>query len=453
MEEKNKKHKAAAAEDEDNKSTISKEEKSLFGGRFLVLNERRLGKGSFGTVFLASDTILENIVALKVEVDKKDSRSKLILEKDVLDELSGCQGFPMCYGYGKKDNINYLAMEALGPNLEILYRYCRRNFTLQTICLFAIQAIELLRVFHSKGYIHRDIKPENFTIGLEERSNVIYLIDYGLSKKFLGDKDQHCEYNENRTLIGTARFSSINTHLGIEQSRRDDLESLGYVLIYYLFGQLPWAGLQASTKDSKYIKIMKRKMNMNIEQLTKDHPEQFSIYFHYVKSIKYSEEPDYDYLKDLFYYVLQNYYPKEVYFNFDWTLADSKPIEDRFFDSKEEDEETEMHRDEKIEKEDYHPQSSKQVTIHDSVYSLKYKSQTKMLHDGRNDSYEPKNSMEEENSNDDEENVENDTIYNDNFDNSIKDLELHEALANAIYPAQLNSVVNHPVSDISGFYD
>lgn len=451
MEEKIKKQKAAS-EDDDNKSTTSKDEKNLFGGRFLVLSERRLGKGSFGTVFLANDTILENIVALKVEIDKKDSRSKLTLEKDILDELSNCQGYPICYGYGKKENINYLALEALGPNLEILYRYCRRNFTLQTVCLFAIQAIELLRVFHSKGYIHRDIKPENFTIGIEEKSNIIFLIDYGLSKKYVTEKEQHCEYNENRTLIGTARFSSINTHLGIEQSRRDDLESLGYMLIYFLFGQLPWAGLQASTKDSKYMKIMKRKMNMNIEQLTKDQPEEFSFYFHYVKSMKYSQEPDYEFLKDLFYTILQNSYPKEVYFNFDWSLADNMPKENRFLDSKEEDEDSEEHHEEKMGKDEFHPHSTKLVTIHDSVYSLKYKSQTKILQEGRNDSYEAKNSMEEENSNE-EEKVEDDTLYNDNFDNSIKDIELHEALANAIYPSQLNPVVNHPVPDISGFYD
>jgi casein kinase 1 len=141
--------------------------------------------------------------------------------------------------------------------------------------MVADQMITRIESVHSKNYIHRDIKPENFLIGLGKRSNFIYLIDYGLAKKYRDPKThQHIPYKERKSLTGTIRYASINAHLGIEQSRRDDLESIGYVLIYFIKGKLPWqgAGPEGQPKAERFHKIMEKKMAIPIEYLCFDAP-------------------------------------------------------------------------------------------------------------------------------------------------------------------------------------
>jgi serine/threonine protein kinase len=119
---------------------------------------------------------------------------------------------------------------------------------------------------HSRSFIHRDIKPDNFLMGLAKKANQVHIIDFGLAKKYRDPKTHiHIPYRENKNLTGTARYASINTHLGIEQSRRDDMESLGYVMMYFLRGSLPWQGLKAGTKRQKYEKISEKKMSTPVE--------------------------------------------------------------------------------------------------------------------------------------------------------------------------------------------
>lgn len=153
---------------------------------------------------------------------------------------------------------------------------------------------------HSKSFIHRDIKPDNFLMGLGRRANLVNIIDFGLAKKYRDPKTHiHIPYRENKNLTGTARYASINTHLGIEQSRRDDIESLGYVLMYFLRGSLPWQGLKAATKKQKYEKISERKMGTPIEVLCRGYPSEFVTYFQYVRSLRFDDKPDYSYLRKL----------------------------------------------------------------------------------------------------------------------------------------------------------
>ena len=167
--------------------------------------------------------------------------------------------------------------------------------------MIADQTLLRIEYIHSKSFIHRDIKPDNFLMGLGRRSNIVYIIDFGLAKRYRDPKTHvHIMYRENKHLTGTPRYASINNHLGIEQSRRDDLESLGYVFMYFLRGSLPWQGLRANTKKQKYQKIMEKKMATPIDLLCKGFPDEFRIYFEYCRALRFADKPDYSYLRRLF---------------------------------------------------------------------------------------------------------------------------------------------------------
>jgi len=186
--------------------------------------------------------------------------------------------------------------------------------------MLADQLLGRLEYVHTKSFIHRDVKPDNFLIGLGKRQSVIHIIDFGLAKKYRDPRShQHIPYRENKNLTGTARYASINTHIGIEQSRRDDLESLGYVLMYFIRGSLPWQGLKANTKKQKYERIMDRKMSTSTEQLCKGYATEFRSYFEYCRSLRFEDPPDYAYLKRLF---KELFYRKGFQYDnmFDWTV-------------------------------------------------------------------------------------------------------------------------------------
>jgi len=173
---------------------------------------------------------------------------------------------------------------------------------------------------HSRSFIHRDIKPDNFLMGLAKKANQVHIIDFGLAKKYRDPKSHiHIPYRENKNLTGTARYASINTHLGIEQSRRDDMESLGYVMMYFLRGSLPWQGLKAATKRQKYEKISEKKMSTSVESLCKGYPIEFVTYFQYCRSLRFDDKPDFSYLRKMF----RDLFGKEGYqwdYVFDWTI-------------------------------------------------------------------------------------------------------------------------------------
>eukprot|EP00538_Stauroneis_constricta_P002175 CAMPEP_0119547180 /NCGR_PEP_ID=MMETSP1352-20130426/1371_1 /TAXON_ID=265584 /ORGANISM="Stauroneis constricta, Strain CCMP1120" /LENGTH=397 /DNA_ID=CAMNT_0007592037 /DNA_START=255 /DNA_END=1448 /DNA_ORIENTATION=+ len=258
-------------------------------------------------------------VAIKLE-SVKTKHPQLLYESKIYRILHGGLGVPNVRWYGIEGDYNVMVLDLLGPSLEDLFNYCGRRFQLKTVLMLADQLLGRLEYVHGKSFIHRDVKPDNFLIGLGKRQSVIHIIDFGLAKKYRDPRShQHIPYRENKNLTGTARYASINTHIGIEQSRRDDLESLGYVLMYFIRGSLPWQGLKANTKKQKYERIMDRKMSTSTEQLCKGYATEFRSYFEYCRSLRFEDRPDYAYLKRLF---KELFYRKGFQYDnmFDWTV-------------------------------------------------------------------------------------------------------------------------------------
>ncbi|CAL4963088.1 unnamed protein product [Urochloa decumbens] len=306
---------------------------------------RKLGSGSFGEIYLGTHVQTNEEVAIKLE-SVKTKHPQLLYESKLYRILQGGTGIPNVKWFGVEGDYNVLVMDLLGPSLEDLFSFCNRKLSLKTVLMLADQMINRVEYVHMKSFLHRDIKPDNFLMGLGKRANQVYMIDFGLAKKYRDSAThQHIPYRENKNLTGTARYASVNTHLGIEQSRRDDLESLGYVLMYFLKGRLvflwcysistscnllftnncpycaslPWQGLKAGTKKQKYEKISERKIATSVEALCRGYPTEFISYFHYCRSLRFEDTPDYQYLKRLF----RDLFIREGFqfdYVFDWTI-------------------------------------------------------------------------------------------------------------------------------------
>ncbi|KAL4560058.1 hypothetical protein LXL04_032206 [Taraxacum kok-saghyz] len=280
---------------------------------------RKIGSGSFGEIYLGTNIQTNEEVAIKLE-NIKTKHPQLLYESKLYKILQGGTGIPNVRWFGVEGDYNVLVLDLLGPSLEDLFNFCNRKLSLKTVLMLADQMINRVEFVHCKSFLHRDLKPDNFLMGLGRRANQVYAIDFGLAKKYRDSSThQHIPYRENKNLTGTARYASMNTHLGIEQSRRDDLESLGYVLMYFLRGSLPWQGLKAGNKKQKYEKISEKKVSTSIEALCRGYPTEFASYFHYCRSLRFDDKPDYAYLKRLF----RDLFIREGFqfdYVFDWTI-------------------------------------------------------------------------------------------------------------------------------------
>jgi casein kinase 1 len=257
---------------------------------------KKIGEGSFGVIFEGANMINQVPVAIKFE-PRKTEAPQLRDEYRTYKHLTGCTGVPNAYYFGQEGLHNILVIDLLGPSLEDLFDWCGRRFSVKTTVQVAVQMISLVEAVHNHDLIYRDIKPDNFLIGRpgQPDENQIHLVDFGMAKQYRDPRSkQHIPYREKKSLSGTARYMSINTHLGREQSRRDDLEALGHVFFYFLRGQLPWQGLKAPTNKQKYEKIGEKKRTTPVNELGSGFPPQFSQYLDMVRSLNFEETPDYE---------------------------------------------------------------------------------------------------------------------------------------------------------------
>jgi len=279
---------------------------------------KKLGAGSFGDIYCAIHAETGEEFAAKFE-STKSKHPMLMYEAKLVKHLQGAPGIAAVHYCNVEGDYNVMVMDLLGPSLEDLFNTCQRKFSLKTLLMLGDQMLYRIENLHSKSFIHRDIKPDNFLVGQKQKSNTVYLIDFGLAKKYRDSKTQtHIAYRENKSLTGTARYASINAHLGIEQSRRDDLEAIGYVLMYFNRGHLPWQGVQAKSKEEKYHKIMVCKRSTSVETLCKGFPAVFAMYLNYCRTIGFKDRPDYTYLRRLF----KDLFMREDFTNdglFDWS--------------------------------------------------------------------------------------------------------------------------------------
>ena len=293
-------------------------------GKSSVLGDYRVGKmiasGGFGSVSTGKAPDGKRIAIKWERTFSRIIRPYLKHEADVYRLLEGHPCIPKVYAYGHEGHWNIMVFDYLGTSLETLFEKCDGKFSLKTMLMLAPQIIEAVEYCHSKGIIHRDLKPDNLLMGIGDRANFVHVIDFGLARRYRHPKTlEHFPYFEGHSFFGTTRFASLKALEGCSQSRRDDLESVAYSLIYFLRGRLPWQGLRGGTEKHRDQRVREKKRTWTPERLCEGLPgaEELVKMLHHIKSLGYTNEPDYAYLKGLF----KDRFEKEGFeldYDYDW---------------------------------------------------------------------------------------------------------------------------------------
>ncbi|KAJ6482164.1 kinase-like domain-containing protein [Mycena vitilis] len=307
-----------------------------FGNKYRL--EEEIAVGGCGQVFLGVHNVAGKEVAIKLE-PAIAKHSPLKQESKIYKTLMGGTGVPWVMWSGRQGDYNVMVIDLLGPSLEDLFKMCNRHFSLKTVLLLADQLISRIEFIHTHGLVHRDVKPANFVMGTGKAASMVNVIDFGLAKKFRDSRTLlHIPYKQDDFHgVGTSLFAAISTHLGVESSRRDDLESLAYMLIYFLRGTLPWRKLRAPaappstylTGSAPYNPVsatwdLIRDAKLAAEPLlTCGLPPEFDVLFRYARGLEFDDLPDYAGLRALFRGLAERLdiaYDGE----FDWSVAPPK---------------------------------------------------------------------------------------------------------------------------------
>ena len=268
----------------------------------IVLNDKykiieELGEGAFGKIYVGKNINTDEKVAIKLQTD--EGSILLRNEARIYNLLRDVKGIPRLKIFGKEHGINYMVMQLLGKTVSC-------NNDLSYVINIGIQIINIIRDIHSKGVIHRDIKPDNMLCSLTREEN-IYLIDFGLSLCYRDNNGRHISKGSSRDIVGSINFISVNIHKGITASRRDDIISIFYVLVYLIVGDLPWNinKMKETKVEIMYRNVFKMKENINLLSKYGIHKNIYKMYEHCLK-LNYSDEPDYDYLCRLLKGIVRN---------------------------------------------------------------------------------------------------------------------------------------------------
>lgn len=273
----------------------------LFVGRLIYGIYRliqKIGEGAHGVIFSAINVIHEDKYALKFE--KIDDHIELLKQEGLILAYLKSPGIPYVITYGVSNSWYVLVMELLGRSLENYLQNCNGKFSVKTTVMIAHQMIDRLEHIHNKHLIHRDIKPENFVFGLGENENTLYMIDFGLAEQYRSSKTHlQLPFKTEEGFTGTRTYSSIFAMLECRQSRKDDMESFGYILLYLLKGSLPWGRLEIEDEEEKWKQTLQMKLFLNVKESFKGFPSQFEEIFNYVRGLLYIEDPNYNYIRSL----------------------------------------------------------------------------------------------------------------------------------------------------------
>ncbi|OQV25806.1 Casein kinase I-like protein 1 [Hypsibius exemplaris] len=259
-----------------------------------------IGKGSFGTIRLCNPGRPKHFVVVKVEQRREGKRSRLYDEFNILRDINGAMGFPKVYYFTVLPSQNVMVLDMLGPTLEELMLRVGGVFSVRTVALIGLQLMDRMEFLHKNGILYRDTKGENLLIGLFDHHNRIYLVDFGLCKRVMKEDGNHY------TPVGTPRYMSLRTHDGRAASYRDDVESVGYLLVYFALGRLPWQGLPAASTDTKISMIRDRKNTTSLPELCAGLPVQLMEYLQSARNLRFNEFPNYHYFRGLLRGVLRS---------------------------------------------------------------------------------------------------------------------------------------------------
>jgi len=289
-----------------------KYKRDIIADKYFIID--RIGNGSFGEVYIAKDNDGREF-AIKTESNHGNSklpyeyRTYTYLRKNGFRE-----GIPRIYNFIECPSYNMMVMQLLGKSLEDLFNAAGRTFKLGTILAIGTRIAILLENIHTAKLLHRDIKPNNFMVG-KDNPDSLYIMDFGLSKLYERN-GKHIQFKKGKSLVGTTRYASINVHDGLEPSRRDELESVGYMLIYFYKGRLPWQGLIKKAGIDSIKMIGNVKKSIPLDELCRDLPMCFYLYLDYCRQLGFSEQPDYDYIRWLF---VQEGLEQKIELQFEWT--------------------------------------------------------------------------------------------------------------------------------------